>query len=85
MEPKCLPIPESTRAGPGGSSILKGRENAFLASQSRVSAGPGYAFDLLGDPREVTALQSVGLRAGRRPYCKGLGREKVGLGEGAEF
>lgn len=35
MEPKCLPIPESTRAGPRGSFILKGRENAFLASQSK--------------------------------------------------
>lgn len=38
MEPKHLPIPESTRAGPGGKSILKGREKAFLASQSKDRA-----------------------------------------------
>lgn len=50
-----------------------------------MSTGPGHAFDLLGDPRKVSALLSVGLWAGRRPYCKGLDREKVGLGEGAEF
>ena len=29
------PVPKSTRAGPGGESMLRGREKAFLASQSR--------------------------------------------------
>lgn len=34
MEPKRLPIPESTRAETESKSVTRGREKAFLASQS---------------------------------------------------
>lgn len=36
--PIHLPIPGSTRTGPGGISILQAREKAFLASQSKDRA-----------------------------------------------
>lgn len=62
MEAKCLPIPESTRAGPGGKPIWRSREKAFLTSlEQGQSTGPCCAFDLLNDPRKVPALLLVGL------------------------
>ena len=35
---QALPTPESSSTGPGGKSILRGREKAFLTSQSRDRA-----------------------------------------------
>lgn len=62
IEAKCLPIPESTRAEPGGKPIWKSREKAFLTSPEQgQSTGPGCGFDSLDDPRKAPALLLVGL------------------------
>lgn len=73
------PHPTKHQPGPGSKAISRGREEAFLASQS---TGPGGVFDSLDDPRKVPALQAVVLWASRRHCYKGLGKEKAGLGEG---
>lgn len=55
------------------------RKSVSDITEQGPSTGPGCAFGSFDDPSKVPALQSVGLYASRRPYCKGLEREKVGL------